>query len=335
MPHSDLPAALAALFGAGALAVAGFCACSSDGGAASTPGGDGGTEAAAVGTGDPKILVGTFALKADPQNGSTAAAASIVGKIYDGPTPSDLVWLTTATDGACTLLTPKVPFCSTPCGSSKACVDDEKCQAYPTAHGAGSVKATGIKTAAGGAELTMSPVANTYQAPAGTALAFPPFAEGDDVKLDAAGDYFQAFSVSSKGILPIALTSTDLKLDGTKALALRWTAGKAGLAKILVKLDISHHGGTKGKVECEADDTGSLDVAATLVDKLIKLGVAGFPTVVVTRQAVGSAVIAQGRVDLKITSTIETAVTIDGLQSCTDTTQCPQGKTCAADLTCK
>ena len=76
-------------------------------------------------------------------------------------------------------------------------------------------------------------------------------------------------------------------------------------------------------------------IPAALVTKLLSLGVAGFPTVVVTRQWIGSTTIAPGRVDLVISSSLERTVTIDGLVSCTDTVDCPDGQTCQSDLTCK
>jgi hypothetical protein len=67
----------------------------------------------------------------------------------------------------------------------------------------------------------------------------------------------------------------------------------------------------------------------------LNLGVAGFPTVVVTRSATGSTTIAPGRVDLVVSSTIERSVEIAGLTSCTADTDCQPGQTCQSDLTCK
>jgi len=76
-------------------------------------------------------------------------------------------------------------------------------------------------------------------------------------------------------------------------------------------------------------------VSAALVSKLLSLGVAGFPTVKVTRQAIGATTISAGRVELVVSSLVEQGVSIDGLNSCTDSVQCPQGQTCQSDLTCK
>jgi len=299
-------------------------------GAASSSAGAGGSSA-----GDPNQLVGSFQVKLTPASDLGPASTSIVGRIYDGPTPVTTLWEQPQVDGDCTLTTPRVPFCSTPCGGSAACVEDDTCLAYPTAHGAGAVKVTGLKATNGSSPLELLLVANTYQAPPSVPLEYPSFAESDAITLAAAGDYHPAFNLSSKGIQPLALGSGELALKSGKPLALSWTKGAESSAKIHVKLDISHHGGSKGQIECDTADSGALSISAALISKLLSLGVAGFPTVIVTRHTVGSTVIPAGRVELELSSSVEQAVTIDGLTSCTDTKNCPDGQVCQPDLTCK
>ncbi|HYP77153.1 MAG TPA: hypothetical protein VER12_14390 [Polyangiaceae bacterium] len=285
--------------------------------------------------GDPNKLVGSFQVKLTPASDLGPAATSIVGRIYDAPTPVTTRWEEPQLDGNCTLTTPRVPFCSTPCGGSAACVEDDTCVAYPTAHGAGVVTMTGLQTTNGSTPLELKLVGTTYQAPPSIPLAYPPFAEGDAVTLTAAGDYFPAFGLSSRGIAPLALTESELALKSGQSLTLNWTKGTQGAASIHVKLDISHHGGSKGQIECDSSDSGALTVSAALIGKLLNLGVAGFPSVIVTRHLVDSTVIPAGRVELEISSSVEQAVTIDGLVSCTDKADCPSGQTCQPDLTCK
>ena len=305
------------------------------GGSSDTPAGAGGTGAAgagssgggAAGAGDSSQVVGAFQVKLG--EGTT----NIVGKVYDGPVPAATIWEKPQVDGACTLTTPRIPFCEESCTGGGICVEDDTCQAYPTARGVGTVTVGGVKTSDGQSSFTMTPLSNVYQP--SVSLAFPPFAEGDSVTMAAAGDFFPAFSLASKGIAPLVLTSTDLALVSGQALDLTWTKGAAGNATIHVELDISHHGGSKGQIECDTDDTGSLRVSAALVSKLLSLGVAGFPTVKVTRQAIGATTISAGRVELVVSSLVEQGVSIDGLNSCTDSVQCPQGQTCQSDLTCK
>jgi hypothetical protein len=313
---SDSPASAGAPGGAGA---------SSSGGSTGSAG--------ASGSGDSSQLVGSFQVKLTPASDLGDATTNIVGKVYDGPTPASTIWEKPQVEGACTLTTPRIPFCNTSCGGGSVCVENDTCQPYPTAHGVGTVTVSGVKTSGGQSSFTMTPISNNYQPT--TSLAYPPFAEGDAVTLAAAGDFFPAFSVMSEGIAPLALTSTELALKSGQALALTWTKGSSGNATIHVKLDISHHGGTKGQIECAAPDTGSLEISGALIGKLLSLGVAGYPTVIVTRQTVGSTTISAGRVELVVSSVVEQAVTIDGLTSCTDDDDCSPGQTCQTDLSCK
>jgi len=315
-----------------------FAACggASDSPASATAGSSGATAGSGGSTsGDPDKLVGSFQVKVTPASDLGAATTTIVGKISDGPTPVTTLWVEPQVEGDCTLTTPHVPYCSTPCGASAACVDDDTCLAYAAAHGAGAVTVTGIKATDGSTPLTLALTNNYYQAPPAIALAYPPFAESDAVTFSAAGDYFPAFKLSSKGIAPLVLTSTDLALKSGQGLALSWTKGTESSASIHVKLDISHHGGSKGQIECDTADSGALTVSGALITKLLNLGVAGFPTVIVTRHTVGSTVIPAGRVELELSSTVEQSVSIDGLTSCTDPEDCPDGQECQADLTCK
>ncbi|MCC6551463.1 MAG: hypothetical protein IT372_00390 [Polyangiaceae bacterium] len=267
---------------------------------------------------------------------ATPAHTSVLGKVFDGPTPSQIVWEKAAEEGACVLLTPRVPFCNTPCGGSAACVEDDTCQDYPLAHSAGKVTVTGVHTASGEDGFSMEPVANNYQTPAGVTLAYPGFAEGEDIAFEAAGDHFSAFSLTAKGVSPLELLTDPIPVAADQPVQLAWTPpGQAGISRIHVKLDISHHGGTKGMIQCDADDAGSLEIPAALVTQLTNLGVAGFPSIIIARRAVGSTTISPGRVDLVIASDVERQVEIAGLESCTTDADCAAPETCQDDLTCK
>ncbi len=88
-------------------------------------------------------------------------------------------------------------------------------------------------------------------------------------------------------------------------------------------------------IECETADSGSLELDGALITELLDLGVAGFPTIIVTRESTGSVVTALGRIDLVLAAKIERAVTIAGLVSCTEDADCPDGQTCQPNLTCQ
>lgn len=312
--------------------VAGACSSgSTESAATTTPTTDAGTTPAVTTPGDPNVLAGTFQVKV-----GEFSAVSFIGKVYDGPPLTDVIWEASLTEGDCKLLVPRVPFCNTPCGSGAACVENDVCKPYPVAHSVGEVTVTGVKDTTGGSSFTMKPVANSYQPAGGIQLAFPPFVEGAALKLVAAGDYYGSFTIETKGVLPLVPGFDSLALAKGKGAKLTWSVpGAEAGTKIDVKLDISHHGGIKGKVECTTADDGELELSATMISALIDLGVAGWPTIVVARKAVGSTTISPGRVEFIASSEVERAITLEGVVSCTDSSQCPQGQTCQNDLTCK
>jgi hypothetical protein len=127
--------------------------------------------------------------------------------------------------------------------------------------------------------------------------------------------------------------------------AATWGAAKnPEQSRLLLDLDISHHGGTRGRIVCDTDDDGELTISGELMTALIGLGVAGFPTVELTRVSSGGADIAQGCVQLRVSSFVCQAVTVADVTSCTDTTcsadssgwvPCPDGMTCRSDLVCE
>lgn len=283
--------------------------------------------------GDPNVRVGAFSVRVP---GDSADNTSVLGKVYDGPTPQALIWETSSELGGCKLLTPRVPLCSASCGGSAACVENDTCQDYPVAKSVGVVTVTGIRIDSGGSEFSMSPIANNYQPPAVISLRSNAVREGDTIRFSAAGGAYPPFRLEAKGVASLSLSNTSIPVAENQAVSLTWPAALASTgSRIKVSLDISHHGGTKGKIECDAPDTGALEIPARMVTELLTLGVAGFPTIIVTRQTTGSATIVPGRVDLIIASEVERAVSIAGLESCTGDAECTPPKKCQADLTCK
>lgn len=280
-------------------------------------------------------VIGTFQVQLIPDTDAGPGYTSVVGRVQDGPTPAAIVWEQAAIDGDCRLLTPRVPFCATPCGGSAVCVENDTCRPYPASQSVGTARVTGVRTSTGATSFDMVVVANAYQTPGDLTLPYPAFAEGDALRVEAAGSaWAPAFSLEARGIAPLALAAGAIQLQTGTALALRWTAPAQADQRVLVHLDISHHGGTRGKIECDTADDGELSVGADLVTRLLALGVAGYPTVVVTREAVGSTALPAGRVELVVTSVVETPVQIPGLRSCTSDTDCGDAGTCRADLTC-
>ena len=278
---------------------------------------------------------GVFTVSLVPASSISAAYSTVVGRVYDGEVPSALAWTQVAQGGACKLYTPNAPFCNPACGSNASCVQNNVCKPYPKSIPVGQVTVSGLKTKAGASRFTMAPLLNTYQPAVGTELAYPPFAEDADVSLSAeGGDSIPAFSVSAKGIAPLAIQVDTFDLEPGKAIEVAWTpAARPSGSKVHALLDISHHGGTKGKIECETSDAGSLTIPAALLDQLKALGVAGFPQIEITREARGSS--ADVGVDLVIKSAVIRDLRIPGLVSCSADEDCPSGQTCQNDLRCK
>lgn len=303
--------------------VAGACGCNND-------------VACDPSVGDATVRVGTFEVELVAAARDTAAYTSVGGLVHDGPTPETLVWETAASAGDCTLLTPRVPFCSTPCGGSAACVEDETCEPYPAKQDVGTVWVSGLSHGGSSAAIELTSSESNYQIPSGVTLAYPPFAEGDAIDLSSDGSAFACgFTMSARGIPPLVVTTTTLALADGTALDLAWTPpADPAAATVAIKLDISHHGGTKGKIVCETADDGALTIAATLIDDLLALGAAGYPSIILSRDLTSSAVVSAGRVELLITAQVELLVDVPGVQSCNDSSQCTPPQVCRDDLTC-
>ncbi len=335
---STLPSLLA-LLACGALGFTAACGSSdspaasgsSSGGAAGAGNGSAGASASGgASSSDPNAVVGSFIVELIGKTDSSDAYVAVSGKVYDGVTPATVVWDLVTSAAGCQLLKPRAPFCTTPCGGGGVCVEDEQCASYPTAQDLGSVTVQGL----GSSDVVMKPIASSYQLPGDVTLAYPPAAEGAPVSLQVSGGPFGAFSIQTKMVAPLVAGGT-LTLDPSQPLALTWTApGDTELARLQVKVDISHHGGSKGKIECDVADTGSLQIPASMVKSLIDLGVAGFPTVTLTRVASGSTAIAPGKVSLQTLSSVALELLVPGVQSCHEDTDCQTGHTCQQDLTC-
>jgi len=285
-------------------------------------------------------VVGTFQVSLVPesQSGDThlQAVTKLLGKVADGPTPSATVWEVQAESDGCQLLTPRVPFCDPGCGSA-VCIEDDSCQAYPTAKDVGRVTVTGVDTATHDTSFSMLGVAGTYQPSAGITLAYPGVDEQGSVQISSEGGDYAPFSLETSGIAPLDWLDNDLSIEASQALELAWIAPagtSTSTSTLHIKLDLTHHGGSKGKLECDVPDNGTFAVPAALIEPLLALGSAGFPTIIVTRQTSASTPVASGLVTLIVASQVERDVQVQGLRSCNEDGDCDVGHTCQTDLRC-
>jgi hypothetical protein len=104
---------------------------------------------------------------------------------------------------------------------------------------------------------------------------------------------------------------------------------------VLIILEISHHGGYKGEIDCDVADTGSFDIPAPLVTALVGLGRAGYPTVQLTRAASATP---PGEPGVKLSMPSRSELEVDtGVISCgaASSPDCPSGTTCGPGMTCQ
>lgn len=309
--------------------------------AAGTAAGDARSPNGGQGAGRPDVLVGAFQIalvRPVPATATGDAApgyTSFFGKVFDGPTPDTTVWDLVAADGGCRLLTPRAPWCESGCGAD-ACVEDGVCQPWPKAHAVGTLQVSGVTGADGGTTFNIEPIGTSYQ-PTGGTLPYPAFAPAAPIVVAAAGSALCGpFEAQALGVAPLELTSGAVAIEPGTPMALTWAApGLTPGAVVHVKVDLSHHGGSRGLLLCDVEDTGALTVPVALSDGLVGLGYSGFPTIVITRRSTGSAVIPPGRVDVVVSSAVELPVSLPGLTSCTDDADCPPGETCQFDLKCQ
>jgi hypothetical protein len=134
------------------------------------------------------------------------------------------------------------------------------------------------------------------------------------------------------------ITADGVPFDRDQKVTLEWVPGAATIdSHIVVAVDISHHGGQTGEIDCDTSDSGSLEIAARLVTQLLDLNYAGFPHLTIARTTTAGTHIAQGRVELRISSAHTLSIEIAGLTSCMqvgDATECPMGQVCLANHTC-
>ena len=333
------------LFVAGALVVASClvalgCGGGGSGGAGGSTG-SGGTGGTGPSTSELCALdkrVGGFAVKLVEEPGN-APITAIDGGVRNGVLPSD-VWQQKGTAaGSCKLMVGPMLVCTTPCVSPQICAGNNQCIDSPTYQDAGAVTITGV----GASALTLNPLNPSQKIFAySTSVTdpYPPFTPGAAVSLRTAGATIPAFSLDVAGIAPLVFAGTNLTMRNGEALPFTWTAPPAGgSSRILVEIEIGHHGGVAAQLNCDLPDTGSGEIPASLVSALIAEGVHGFPTITLTRRTAASTNISAGCVDLAVAAVVQRDLLVcptasSCVDSCTLDTQCTAPKICKEDYTC-
>lgn len=256
------------------------------------------------------------------------AHTGFLGLFFDAPpqpmTPLDVSKM----QGGCQLLVPRKVACAQACGAGEICTGVDLCSKKPATVGVGVLHVEGLGPTALDLEPT-SPDTPTYQAV--PTLPYPACAEGAAVTVGA-----MAFSIAGTCVADLAVTSTvPIPVVSGQAMHLAWAPpGQAGISRVEIDLEISHHGGYKGEIVCDVPDTGAFDVPEPLVTALVALGRAGFPTVKLARTATAAAKAEPGA-KLVVASRAELEVDTGVISCGTDAAPpCPTGMTCQPNFTC-
>lgn len=282
----------------------------------------GGTSSAGTDAGGAPALRGSIVVSMVAATTENEGFTAILGRFFDGPTPPPIPLVLDTEQGDCKLYVPSHPFCETPC-SPDVCTADDVCTKFPTPLGVGPLTIEGL-----GPTLQLEPSTSMsiYQSPS---LPYPPCSDGDPVSASA-----QGFMLEAECIAPLELSGPDpIPVSAGEPVHVAWLPAPEGNgSRIRIGLDLAHHGGKKGEIDCEVPDTGSFDIPEPLVTKLVGLGLAGYPTISVSRVSVGTDAV-QSELVLLVSENKQRAVDT-GVKSCQEDSECTAPEMCAADRTC-
>jgi hypothetical protein len=295
-------------------------------GAEAGPSANGGAGGASVGGAGGAATTGSlyegFTVELVAATASTTAFTRFGGNLYAGPYPPAIPLTLDSKAGDCALWVPTRASCTPTCEAG-VCTATNVCTPYPAAMSGGTLLVRGL-----GPELSIEPITARFAYQSSVAIPYPACAEGDVVTVTGAG-----FGVESTCVAPlVATTPTPVPVAKGAAVKLDWEpSGKAGSSRVHILLDIAHHGGKTGEIQCDVADTGSYSIPEALVTKLVDLGLAGFPTVELSRRTRGTSP-EEPNVSLTVAATVVLPVAT-GVTSCSSNDDCP-GSTCLDSLIC-
>ncbi|MBN1603643.1 MAG: SUMF1/EgtB/PvdO family nonheme iron enzyme [Chitinispirillaceae bacterium] len=279
-----------------------------------------------------KSVNGVFQLFIDQVMNKTV----FVGRLYNGPMPV-VDWDTVMTIGECRLIVRKMWSCPG-CGNYSLCVNNNKCIPEPDTITAGTVTVSGYTNRAGTTTSTVTPIypSSVYQPTLDNRPANPPCTEGEIITLTASGnDYVAGFSISARSISKIEIAADTIPMNPGEDINLKWkAAANPADSRIHVIVDISYHGGTKAKIDCDCLDDGELTIPAAMLDSIKTYGMSGYPKIEMFRISVGTN--PDKKVLLMVQSYVLLWLKIPGLISCLPggDGNCPSGMTCRDDQRC-
>ena len=258
-----------------------------------------------------------------------------VGQVFDKPEVRPKYKVLTMLNG-CQLAqkNPDPPPCTPSCKLGEQICTEQGCVALPKLQNVGTVTLAGLKIPT----LTLSfNEQGGYSNPAEPKIPHPGFDEGATLTLAAAGaNGYGPFTATAWGVAAMEAPTAKLLVEPEKAVTITWTPPKiTGYTRVLIDFTVNKHGAVDTNLFCEVPDTGSFTVDAASIKEIFKYGLSGFPVVTLVRKSAGTATVKSGCVEFAATSPVSRDIEIPGLISCGKPEDCPSGKTCADDLTCK
>jgi hypothetical protein len=206
--------------------------------------------------------------------------------------------------GSCTVFRQVNLLCATACGGGQLCGTESLCVDAPGSEGVGTVTVSGLLT-----EVSLDPDEGTgfY---IDNSLEHPPFAPGSPIRLDATGGNDAAFTLFGIGVDRLETEDTEWVLSAGAPVSITWLPGSVPEADVEVTISIDTLGQAPAEIRCRTEDTGTLEIAADLVDELLLAGTSGMPAGVMTRLTVDGDMIDRGCVELQVYSSLAVAVTL-------------------------
>lgn len=226
----------------------------------------------------------------------------------------------------CRVLVKSNPFCAAPCSNEQQCSVGGKCVSIHRQVGVGTVTVSGIATV-----ITVNPGMSNFYTFAGD-LPFPLAAAGTPLSLSVQGaGAIKGFSLSTTSIALLEGTSdVPIPAGCTRGLELIWNApmDAANASRMRIFVNVDNHGSSSARVECDVLDSGKFMVPQALMGRLLALGATGFPTVTLTRYSAAAARTDAGCVDFRVESSRTQSLIVDGVISCHEDAECPDGQQC-------
>jgi hypothetical protein len=197
-------------------------------------------------------------------------------------------------------------------------VSDDQCVPYPAAQDVGPITVSGLDLASD--PTTLEPFAPSYFYQSDE-LAYPPCRERSLLHLESS-----AFTAEATCIAPLVVDSdAHISVRDGEPVTLAWQPAASEDSRISILLDVSHHGGKRGDILCDVPDSGGYTIPHNMVSALLDMGLAGFPSVILTRRFTGTTTLPN--VAFIVVSSVERSVDT-GVHSCLRDEDCPNGQTC-------